>query len=289
MRPSCTSPRLQSDPGGPEAPRLQLPAALALSSREIRCVIPLIRHPQLRSNPTVLPSPSAYSNQRVDLRRPRGFSPPRRAAQKSSRACCISVPEGVRRVSRLQTPLAHPPPQGGLTRVRSTTAFLAAPFTPLEEVLPSVAAPHLCDPCPHVVAPPLSRRPSTSRPCSTGGSVTIANCCQWTTALSFLGFVPLQGSGQLGTTRPDTSPHRPNSTRTVDASTALPLQVTVLSAPATDRRFSRRTSLGHPSHRFSDSESVRSDPSAIRRLRTLLGFVTSKNLVDTHSEEQALP
>jgi hypothetical protein len=99
MRPSCTSPRLQSDPGGPEAPRLQLPAALALSSREIRCVIPLIRHPQLRSNPTVLPSPSAYSNQRVDLRRPRGFSPPRRAAQKSSRACCISVPEGVRRVS----------------------------------------------------------------------------------------------------------------------------------------------------------------------------------------------
>ena len=242
-----------------------------------------------RLRPTRINGPVAF--------RPRGFSPPRRLnPQQSFRACCIPVPKGVRLVSSCSL---HSPPALRREPVRLVDHSLSrcALHTPRRSPPTSSRAASLrplpsrrcasakCSEFPRRTP----RRPSTSRPCSTGGSVATASCCQPTTTLSFLGFVPLQGSGQLGTTRPDASPHRPNSTRTVDASTALPLQVTALSAPATDRRLSRRACLGHPSHRFSDSESVRSDPSAARRLRTLLGFVTSKNSADTHSEERALP
>jgi hypothetical protein len=52
MRPSCTWPRLQSGPDGPEALSMRLPASSALASREIRRVnSPLIRHPRPASTP----------------------------------------------------------------------------------------------------------------------------------------------------------------------------------------------------------------------------------------------
>jgi len=159
MRPSCTQPRLQSGPDGPEVPRMRLPAPSALASREIRRVNrPSSDNPFLRPLPAVLPLPSARRFHPVRSFHPRGFSPPRRLSpQEEPRACCIPMPEGVRRVSRLSPPLAARSSQGELARVRSTTAVPAAPFTPLEEVLPLAAASHHCDRCPLAVVPPRRR------------------------------------------------------------------------------------------------------------------------------------
>jgi len=157
MRPSCTWPRLQSGPDGPEEPRMRLPAPSTLASREIRRVnCPSSDILLLRPLPAVLPLPSAIRFHPGRSVHPRGFSPPRRfSPQEEFRACCIPVPEGVRRVSLLQPPLAARSSQGELARVRSTTAVPAAPFTPLEEVLPLAAASHHCDRCPLAVAPSL--------------------------------------------------------------------------------------------------------------------------------------
>jgi len=61
-----------------------------------------------RPLPTALPLPSASQRKLVDSFRPRGFAPPRRFTPRSKfRACCIPVPEGVRRVS---TPCRRLPP-----------------------------------------------------------------------------------------------------------------------------------------------------------------------------------
>jgi hypothetical protein len=107
MRPSCSSPHLLSDPDGPEAHPLQFPAASTLASREIRCVNPLIRSPQLRPLPAMLPSPSADQNQLASPVPPLWFCTTSTACSAGKfRACCIPVPEGVRRVSVPQPPLA---------------------------------------------------------------------------------------------------------------------------------------------------------------------------------------
>jgi hypothetical protein len=83
---------------------------------------------------------------------------------------------------------------------------------------------------------------------------------------------------------PSTAPHRcrckPSSTPPLKPTTVFLGVSTPASLPSVGSSLLPAST--------SDSESVRSDPSAIRRLRTLLGFVTSKNLVTTGSEEPAL-
>jgi hypothetical protein len=196
-----------SGPNGPEAPRMRLPAPSALASREIRRVnSPLVRHPRLRPLPPVLPPTSAARFQPVDMFRPRGFSPPRRVAPQKSPGLVASRYR--KEFAAFRHRSRHSPPDTSeevLARVRSTTAFPAAPFTPLEEVPPPAAASHHCDRCPLAVAPP----PSSSRASSKWNEAATLDlgallrhrvrCARFplpvTHALFFLGFVPLQGTG----------------------------------------------------------------------------------------------
>jgi len=70
-------------------------------------VCPCSDMPRVRPLPATLPPPSANRCQPASAFRPRGFSPPRRfTPHMRSRACCIPVPEGVRRVSTPQPPRA---------------------------------------------------------------------------------------------------------------------------------------------------------------------------------------
>jgi hypothetical protein len=94
--------------------------------------------------------------------------------------------------------------------------FPAAPFTPPEEVPPPVAVLHRCSRCPLVVAPVLRHetsscelhRPSTSRRCSTVGSVAPALRCRLTCALSFHGLRSPPGCWASEANQPNASPHR---------------------------------------------------------------------------------
>jgi hypothetical protein len=207
MRPSCTWPRLQSGPDGPEAPRMRLPASLALASREIRRVnSPLLRHARLRPLPAGVATAIGKPGPTGSLVPSSWFRTTSTAfSAEEFRACCIPVPEGVRRVSRLSPPLAarhlrrdtgsrpvdHSGPRCALHTPRRSppTGSRIASLRPLP--------PRRCASAFRLRASSMlsARRPSTSRRCSTGRSVAFAARCQATKALFFLGFVPLQGSG----------------------------------------------------------------------------------------------
>jgi len=207
MRPSCTWPRLQSGPDGPEALSMRLPASSALASREIRRVnSPLIRHPRPASTPSDVAIAFGKSVPPDSLVPSSWFRTTSTAfSAEEFRACCIPVPEGVRRVSLPQSPLAarhlrrdtgsrpvdHSGPRCALHTPRrsSPAGSRIASLRPLP--------PRRCAFAPSIQASSngMNRRPSTSGRCSAVGNRTPTPVASCLSASSFLGFVPLQGSG----------------------------------------------------------------------------------------------
>jgi hypothetical protein len=85
---------------GPETPRRDCSRSSVSPLVGFVRVCPSSDMPRLRPLPVTLPPLSSDRCQPASAFRPRGFSPPRRFTPHSrSRACCIPVPEGVRRVS----------------------------------------------------------------------------------------------------------------------------------------------------------------------------------------------
>jgi hypothetical protein len=234
--------------------------------------------------------------------RPRGFSPPRRfAPRSSSRACCIPVPEGVRSVSRLATTapeVRRPsgPVRRGLPRLRLHTPRRSPPSssrTTSPWPLPPrrwTSAPHRCRCC-----------------AATLDLEALLRCrvrcdrrrCQLRSPSPSMGFVPLQGAdrGRPPTRRVSASARTTWHRRPTTVSPPRPAACLVR---ATDRRCYRRCRPRHPFHRFrlrccqrgpparSLSEAARSrsvrcaaSRSSWRtgpRPRTLMGLLTSKNV-----------
>jgi hypothetical protein len=201
---------------GPETPRRDCSRSSVSPLVGFVRVCPSSDMPRLRPLPVTLPPLSSDRCQPASAFRPCGFSPPRRFTPHSrSRACCIPVPEGVRRVSSHCHREPVPPSEDDDTTRASMRPFPQAPFTPLEEVPPTAAASHHCDRCLLAVKPPPLhntsavplRRPSTSRLCSAVGSVAPVHCCQQTCALSFHGFRSPPGYWVSTAFRPGVSPH----------------------------------------------------------------------------------
>jgi len=183
-------------------------------------VCPCSDMPRARPLPATLPPPSANRCQPVSAFRPRGFSPPRRFTPHSrSRACCIPVPEGVRRVCAPQATASNTAVRRRPHHPSYPANFPAAPFTPLEEVPPTAAVSHLCDRCLLAVRPPP--RPlykyifRCDDPRPRGVAPLLGMWHSRTVAgreipSPSMGFASLQGSGQARIPRPKASPLRPN-------------------------------------------------------------------------------
>jgi len=220
--------------------------------------------PAARPLPPVLPPTSARREpSRQVAFRPRGFSPPRRFPPRPrSRACCIPVPEGVRRVSDVRALLATTHrPRGDETRCLQTPArFPATRFTPFEEVPPPAAhriaaarpaslrplPPRRCRSTAGLYETTKPSRASTSGLSSAVGSVAAAACCHASTALSFHGLCSPPGFWP-GVDRPThrvSAPARStHSRRTVPT---LPSCRSACPAAATRRRLSPTTARSDP-------------------------------------------
>jgi hypothetical protein len=235
--------------------------------------VPLLRHASHASTPTdVAASFGPLDTIQEVLFRPRGFSPPRRVSPLVKfRACCIPVPEGVRRVS------AAPPPREPHTTEVMTgssrrTRFPATPFAPLEEVPPLAAASHHCDRCPLAVAP------LAADPVETGTARATLDLGALLRHRVWYAFKPLPAERALSF-HGLRSPPGFQTTSLPTATTRFPVP-RLPNIPPTGCP----TALPRPT---SSSESVRSLPlqpdrrpteadGAGPQLRTLLGFVTSK-------------